>query len=141
NRIDPNTSGAGAPWLFAGQRAWQRAVKGIQRRRGLQVITAPASGIRPTRSADNGTAGGRRIPENQFSPAGKVVYGQPIMKRSLHQTATPQHGLAAGAAALLAGWGWRFLPVFAVLCDERHHCDRRVVRRWRVAPVNPRPST
>ena len=54
------------------------------------------------------------ISENQFSPAGKVVYGQAIMKSSLHQTARPQHGLAAGAAALLAGWGWRFLPVFAV---------------------------
>jgi len=30
---------------------------------------------------------------------------------------------------------------FCCLCDERHCCDRRVVRRWRVAPVNPRPST
>ena len=30
---------------------------------------------------------------------------------------------------------------FCCLCDERHHCDRRVVRRWRVAPVNPQPST
>ena len=40
------------------------------------------------------------------------------MKSSLHQAATPQHGLAAGAAALPAvsplRWGWRFLPVFAV---------------------------
>jgi hypothetical protein len=27
---------------------------------------------------------------------------------------------------------------FCCLRDEHHQCDRRVVRRWRVAPVNPR---
>jgi hypothetical protein len=36
---------------------------------------------------------------------------------------------------------WWMPAVSPQVCDERHHCDRRVVRRWRVAPVNPRPST
>jgi hypothetical protein len=109
------------------------------------AISGPVSEIRPTRSTANGTAGvapGEHS-ENQVSNwlAGKVVSGEAIMKSSLHQTATPQHrlrphgndqphpktprrrflGLAAGAAARPVvsplRWGWRFLPVFAVVTN------------------------
>jgi hypothetical protein len=37
--------------------------------------------------------------------------------------------------------GKAIIAGFRCLYDERHRCDRRVVRRWRVASVNPRPST